>query len=146
MTHFVERRKYQRCDSLVCKTFMSTDEKRWNDIELCDISAGGLRFKSGCTYEVKVRVYFNLYVYNMLSEFNMRMEGEVIRGEKSGQTNTYEVKFTNVNKYNQIQLDELIKSKICIAHSHNHSLQEEMYTMLLVPGFKRTRNKAGMYR
>lgn len=116
MNHLVEKRRYQRCSNLICKVFVSVDEKDWELIDLMDISAGGLKFSSMEALNSSSKLFFQLYVYNMLSEFNLRAEAEVIRYEKCHTDNVYAVRFKNMPKYEQIQLDELAKSKICVTN------------------------------
>lgn len=135
MSYLAERRKYQRCDSLVCKALISTNEVRWENIDLCDISAGGLLFTSNYNFSDNSKLYLNLYVYNMLSEFIIKLEGKIIRVDRSKGKNIYAIKFETLNKYQQVQLDELVKSKVTVknAHEHSASTSEEEYSMLLLP-------------
>ncbi|MCX7749330.1 MAG: PilZ domain-containing protein [Clostridia bacterium] len=143
MTYFAERRKYQRCTSAVCKTLMSTDKKRWTEIELIDVSAGGLKFTSKNTYEVDTPLNFNICVYNMLSEFNMSLEGRITRMESEKGVLSYSVKFDNINKYQQIQLDEIIKSKITIKESIKPVSDDDgIYTFFFLPRIRSKRIKS----
>jgi c-di-GMP-binding flagellar brake protein YcgR len=136
MSYLAERRKYKRCDSIVCKALMSVDESRWDNVELNDISAGGLSFYSSYKFEEKSRLFFNLYVYNMLSEFNIRLEGRVVRIDRNRGRNVYAVKFENINKYQQVQLDELVKSKVTVRNALEHVVHEEEYSIFLFPRFR----------
>lgn len=135
MSYLAEKRKYQRCDSLVCKALISTDEARWESMELCDISAGGLLFSSRHSLHEGMKLYFNFYVYNMLSEFNIKLEGRIVRVDRSKSRILYAVCYENVNKYHQVQLDELVKSRISVRNSHEHEVvwKEEEYSILLLP-------------
>lgn len=133
MSYLAERRKYQRCDNLVCKALISTNEARWESIDLCDISAGGLLFTSHHHFADNMKLYFNLYVYNMLSEFNIKIEGRVIRAIHSNGKTAYAIGFENMNKYQHVQLDELVRSKITVRNTHEHVLKDEEYSMLLLP-------------
>ncbi len=138
MDYLTERRKYQRCSSTICKTLLSLDKKDWEGIELCDISAGGLKFSSKKEIDIGMHLNLDISLYNALSEFNLQFEGRIIREEKSEDKNIYAVKFENVNKYNQIQLDEVIKSKIVVAKSNQPQpdYEDGIYTFLLIPRFK----------
>jgi hypothetical protein len=69
----------------------------------------------------------------MLSEFNIMLEGRVIRADRKKENIEYAVKFENINKYQQDQLDELIKSKITIGNKHDHIVHEQEYSNLLLP-------------
>lgn len=140
MAYFTERRIHQRCKNLICKVYMSTNQRRWDEVELCNISAGGLKFSSKHIYEVNAHLYFNLYIYNMLSEFIIRVEGHIIRVEKYGGGYDYGVSFFNFNRYQQIQLDELIRSRIMENSSeHPPAFREEIYTFILMPDIERPR-------
>ena len=136
MSYFADRRKYQRCDNVVCKALMSLNETRWDNIELSDISAGGLSFNSNVAYDEKSKMYFNLYVYNMLSEFNIKLEGRIIRVDRSKGKYVYAIGFQNINKYQQVQLDELIKSKVTVRNAQEHVIHEEEYSIFLFPRFR----------
>lgn len=136
MTNFTERRKYQRCDTTICKVLMSTDRSHWNNLDICDISAGGLRFFSSKSFPENTKLYFDIYVYNMLSEFNLKFEGSIIRSERDKAGCYYAVKFENANKYSQIQLDEIIKSKITVAHPQPPITEDGVYTFLFIPRIK----------
>ncbi len=135
MSYLAEKRKYQRCDNLVCKALISTDEKRWENMELCDISAGGLQFTTKHNLHEGLKLYFNLYVYNMLSEFNINLEGRIVRVERTKCRDIYAVCYENLNKYIQVQLDELIKSRTTVKDPHEHeiTLKEDEYSILLLP-------------
>lgn len=132
----IERRKYQRCDCIICKALMSVDEKHWKNSELMDISAGGLSFVSNHEFEENSKVFFNLYVYNMLSEFNIKLEGRIIRIGSNQGDKLYSIKFENINKYQQVQLDELIKSRITLCEKKNEPVYEEEYSILLLTRFR----------
>lgn len=136
MSYFAERRKYQRCDSIICKALMSVDESRWDVVELSDISAGGLSFYSNCPFDENTRLFLNLYVYNMLSEFNIKLEGQVVRVDRNRGRNVYAVRFVNIDKYQQVQLDELVKSRVTVKNAREYVVHEEEYSMFLFPRFR----------
>lgn len=142
MPYQVERRKYQRCHSVICKAQMSLDEKHWVNTDFIDLSAGGLSFASDdARLKEGTRIFFNLYVYNMLSEFNIKMEGSIIRVDNRKAKGIYSVKFENINKYHQIQLDELVKSKVSLYNIKHEPVYQEEYSTLLFPGIKPKTNK-----
>lgn len=145
MPYLAERRKYQRCDSIIYKAHMSTDEMRWENAEINDISAGGLSFSSHAHYSEGSKLHFNLYVYNMLSEFNIRLEGRIIRVDRSKSRKAYSVVFENINKYQQVQLDELIKSKITLKERKAEPVYEEEYSIFLFPRFKPAARRIKIY-
>jgi len=147
MSYLAERRKYQRCDSIVCKALISSNETKWDNAELFDLSAGCLSFYSGIAFAEEGKLHFNLYVYNMLSEFNIRLEGRIIRAEKGNGRNLFAVKFENMNKYQQVQLDELVKSKVTVknAHEHEHVTSEEEYSIFLLTRLNRRSHRLRVY-
>lgn len=133
MSDYAERRKYQRYDNVVCKAMVSLDGSRWDSFEISDISAGGLSFVSGKYLGKDTKLLFNIDVYNMLSEFNLKLEGHIVREEVVKGIFSYAVKFANIDKYTQVQLDELIKSKITIINSAKPAFDDGIYTFLLIP-------------
>lgn len=139
MDYFTERRKYQRCSSTICKTLLSLDNRIWEGIELFDISAGGLKFYSNRDLDPDTVLNFDISLYNMLSEFNLKFEGRIVRKEDARSRSMYAVKFQNINKYHEIQLDEVIKSKIVVAKSNQPQpdFEDGVYTFFLIPKFRR---------
>ncbi|MDP4182500.1 MAG: PilZ domain-containing protein [Bacillota bacterium] len=146
MNQVSEKRKYQRCTNAVCKIMLSCDKKHWEEIDLCDISAGGLKFTAKKDLESNANYYFDISVYNMLSEFNLKFEASMVRKEVNGNENNYAVKFINVNKYNQIQLDEVIESRIVVAKQNQPrpNYEEGVYTFFLIPRIRPKR--VNLYR
>lgn len=136
MTLFAERRKYQRCSSAIGKAMISMDKKTWLDIEMCDISAGGLKFVSDAAYELGAQMDIQLKVYNMMSEFEMELEGNIIRIQEERNGYAYSVKFHSMDKYKRVQLDEVIKSKISVCNSKQPMAEDGMYTFLFLPKAK----------
>lgn len=139
MVDFTEKRKFQRCSKIICKALISPDKKLWNEIEVIDISAGGLKFVSKKEYSVKEKFNVDLTVFNAYSEFNMRFEGIIVRKSTSNNETTYGVEFVNSNKYQQIQLDEIIKAKTSLK-SELHPMHEDgIYAFKLVPKSKKSK-------
>jgi c-di-GMP-binding flagellar brake protein YcgR len=118
---------------------MSSNESRWDNIELFDLSGGGLSFYSGTAFTEGERLFFNLYVYNMLSEFNIRLEGRIVRIDGSKGRHLYAVRFENMNKYHQVQIDELVKSKVTVKNTpeHDHVISEEEHMIFLMTRLNR---------
>lgn len=130
MNYLVDKRRYQRCSNLICKVLASKDGKNWHNVDLVDISAGGMRFSTSKVINVNSKLFFQLYVYNMLSEFNLSLDAQIIRFEKIGEAATYSVKFVDISKYHQIQLDELVKSKISVSEHNKFTAANEHKTIL----------------
>ncbi len=141
MSQVFERRRYRRYGNAICKVTMSEDNKNWQEINILDISAGGLKFTSTEDLESDKNYHFDIAVYNMLSEFNMKFEGVIVRKEENSIEKTYAVKFINVNKHNQIQLDEVMESRITVSKiAHPAPSHEEgVYTFFLIPRSKMRR-------
>lgn len=133
MELFAERRKYQRFSKTICKASISFDGMGWKDVELCDISAGGLRFSSKRNFEKNAHLKFDLNVYNAFSEFNMKVEGSIINSNAASDKTEYAVKFDNINKYTQVQLDEIIKSKVGLNNDISLAPDEGVYTFMFIP-------------
>lgn len=134
MSFITEQRKYQRFGNAVCEAAFSTDKVRWNDIELCDISAGGLKFLTNKAYDLETQMYFDLSLYNFLSEFSMKCEGHIVRKENTKDLNSYAVKFDNVDKYIRVQLDEVIKSKVRVGNENCNAPEDGLYSFLFSQG------------
>ncbi|HEY9061965.1 MAG TPA: PilZ domain-containing protein [Pseudobacteroides sp.] len=143
MNQVSEKRRYQRCTNAVCKIMMSNDKKSWQEIDVCDISAGGLKFISARDLESENKYYFDISVYNMLSEFTLKFEAALVRKEANCSENTYAAKFINVNKYNQIQLDEVIESRITVSKQSlpAPNYEEGVYTFFFIPRMRTRRIK-----
>ncbi len=146
VSQVLERRRYRRYGNAICKVVMSEDNKNWQEIDVIDISAGGIKFTCAEDLEDRKSYYFDIAIYNMLSEFNMKFEGVIVRREESGIGKIYAVKYINVNRHNQIQLDEVMESRITLSkqmqHAPNH--EEGVYTFFLIPRTK-TRRRMTIY-
>lgn len=142
MNYMADRRKYQRCHNIVGRVMISNDEKNWTNIELCDISANGMCFTTPKGFDNNSKLSVNLYIYNMLAEFTMRLEANIIRFEKKSSKYVYAIKFSNINKYQLIQLDELVKSRICVAKEQKpHYHEENFQTIRYIPRMGRRKIK-----
>lgn len=145
MANLPERRKYKRCDTLVSKALVSTNKKKWESIELRDLSAGGLLFSSQRTFNENNMLYFDLSVYNMLSEFNGIFEGSIVRVDRDNENFIYAILFENIDEFKQVQLDELVKSKITIRNTDvNIDDYEQGYSMSLLPQLRPGKHKPGI--
>lgn len=142
MEDFTERRKYQRCDNVVCETTVNVDGDQWIVAELCDISAAGLRFASEHVFNIEDKLLVHLVVYNMLSEFKIKVSGSVIRIDHECGKSIYVIKYKDINKHTLVLLDELVRSGLLFKNSHEHLLNEEQYSLLLLPRFGLKNNKS----
>ena len=139
MAELTEQRKYQRCIKIICKALLSLDNKLWNEIEIINISAGGLKFVSKKAYTINEKLNLSLTVFNAYSEFNMNFEGIIKRMDSTKNETSYGVEFINLNKYYQVQLDEIIKAKTSLK-SEIHPMHEDgIYAFKLVPKVKKSK-------
>ncbi len=141
MNDFAEHRKYQRCESKICKVEMSTNGLEWDWVELRDISAGGLKFVSETTYPFGSKVQFDLYVYSACSEFNMKLQGGIIRYERQKGINMYAVAFDSMDKCKRVQLDEIVKSKITVEENNKCAHEDGAYSFLFLPRVRTSKIK-----
>lgn len=125
MSYLPEHKKYQRCETLVCKALASIDGVNWGNIDVKSISAGDMLFSAGYILDEDAKLYFNLYIYNMLSEFNIKMEGRIVRSDSNIDKLLYCVQFENMSKYERVQLDELIRSRITLGSTYDYFVQEQ---------------------
>ena len=142
MNQFVERRKFQRCPFTICKVLASRDRTKWDELEIMNISAGGIKFKSRVHYSTDTILHFNLYTYYNFSEFNMHFEGQIIRNESTDQENIYVVAFNNSNEHNQKLLDEIINYRMANVRSDKPVVEDGVYAFMLLPGLKIRRVKS----
>lgn len=142
MAHLSERRKYKRCNGIIARALVSKDKIRWVSFDIIDLSAGGMLFSSVHRYHVNTKLYFNLFIHNMLSECDIKIEGRVLRTDEINGMNTYAVQFENMNKYVTLQLDELVKSKLSVKDIPHRRLGNEEYSKVLFPKIKPRLHKA----
>lgn len=139
MADYSEKRSYLRGQCSTSKAQISVDQKRWETIELIDISAGGFKFASRRAYDPQKPIFLCISIFNALSEFNMSFEGIVVREEETGSLHTYGIKFLNLSKYQHIQLDEIIKSKVCVQSEGNSLTDDGVYMFMFMPKCKKIR-------
>lgn len=137
MTGLSELGNYQVCSSRICKVLMSTDNSKWENVEYNKISAGGLSFLSKKLFQITDRLYLNLSIYNMLSEFNMSFEGVVTSKSSINHDFIYTIKFDKIEKYNRIQLDEIIKSRVTILQQKYSHFHDGVYSFMFMPKEKK---------
>lgn len=138
MIDTADQRKYQRSDHATGRATVSIDGKHWEAAEICDLSAGGLRFTSPTSYKIDTKLVFTLSIYNLLSEFKLRFEGQIVRCDEEHGECIYAVKFININPYDQVQLDEIVKSCVTVKAPSDwrHQLEDGSYSFLFRPAHK----------
>lgn len=127
MSYIAEHRKYKRSNNAIYKAEMSADRVHWQEIDLWDVSAGGLKFSQKDPVNIDFTLYFRLSVYNVFSEFNMELEGHIVRSERENNTFRHGVKFDNVDEDKRVQLDEVIKSSICSDDISQNTPEDGIY-------------------
>jgi hypothetical protein len=78
----------------------------------------------------------------------MKVEGNVLNSTLSKDKAEYVVKFDNINKYTQVQLDEIIKSKVTINNTESLAPDDGTYTFMFLRSRRPTsiKNKMRMLR
>lgn len=123
-----EHRNYQRCETAICDLKVSIDKKYWNEAELLDISAGGLKMYTTVGLRLNDKVYFQINVINLSAEFNLKVEACITRVSKYKEGFVFSMKFENVDKFTEVQLDELVNSNLKAQHDPSKCCDDGLYT------------------
>lgn len=123
-----DQRKQSTIDPTFCTASVSQDKIRWKEVEVSDVSPTGLKFYTSRHYNTGEMLSFNLKVYSMLSEFNIFVEGRVVKTESSVEGNSYVVEFSKIDKKVQVQLDEIIKANIAIKNNYESNADDGVYS------------------
>lgn len=132
MADFSERREYKRWYSPLCKALVSEDRTIWVQCDVSDISAGGLRFNGGKCFAIGQNIFFKLTIYSSCSEFTMSLKAQVMHSKEL----SHGVKFLDISKHQQIQLDEIITAAIGKNQdnmNHHHKFEDGIYTFCFNP-------------
>lgn len=110
MQHFYEdkkRRAYKRSEYLTGKVHVSKDERRWHEVKVNNISAGGanLIIAENIGIEDKEEFYIKIEVISTISRFDFKAKAKIIRKEEN---NVYAIKFIDLSQSDQVMLSELI--------------------------------------
>lgn len=130
MTNTPERRKHKRCDALISKAAISYDRVIWHDVDIVDISAGGVKISHDTVCAANSTIYLDITIYNSLSEFNLLLNGKIIREETTDELNICVAKFEGINKYSQLQLDELVKSGLSNRNLSFEAAEDGIYSFM----------------
>jgi len=98
------RRHFFRTQKSVCKFYVSTNDVRWYEAELYDISASGAKFLCS-KVELEHECFIKINILSGMSEFTFKTKATIKRIEGE---NVYAVAFTDLTKVNQIMLDEIL--------------------------------------
>lgn len=102
------RRSFGRTDKVMCKLYVSKGAERWTEVYAVNISAGGTKFISrNIILEEGDIIFIRVDVLSGLSEFVFKTKARIRRKENA---ETYAVEFLDMNKSNQIMLDEIINA------------------------------------
>lgn len=75
----------------------------------------------------------------MLSEFNIKQKGSIVRNAVNGDENSFSVMFEEMDKNTQVQLDEILKSEIMVSKQKLIPDGDGgIYTFIMIP---RTRSR-----
>lgn len=115
MKHFEEdkkRRKYKRTESSICRAYVSHNQTTWREVEIGDVSAGGIRIiaEKGRVKEDK-DIFIKIDVMSGFSEFVFKTKVKIIRKEEKENKDIFAMEFTDLSKINQIMLDEILTSE-----------------------------------
>lgn len=139
MADFAERRKYKRWNNPLCKVMLSNDKKSWEGCEVCDLSAGGLKFIGNRHFSIGQFIYVDLTVFSGCSEFRMVLTAQIVHGVDL----EYGVKFLDISKQHIIQIDEIVKAAIEKSQenlNHYHKFEDGIYTFCFNPVRRRCIN------
>ena len=106
------RREYIRTDSWRVEAKVSEDMKTWFNVEVPDISAGGLMFNTDKLYNVGDILWLEVYINPKMlhiGDINIKSKAVVksVREVRGGH-NAVGVEFRELPKNTQIHLDEVI--------------------------------------
>jgi hypothetical protein len=102
-----ERRAYQR-SALHCDAKVSADGRDWTPFEVRDLSSSGLRMELEADYEPGVKLFFDIVLYGLSTQFDVKVTGLVRRKHHAGHYYVYGVAFTGVTPDLRIRIDETI--------------------------------------
>lgn len=102
-----EQRTYQRSNDFRCITNISKDNRLWEEVDVFDLSSGGLKFYSINKYHQDETIILDIIIRGLLTEFHTKVSGTVIRIEQDGYT--YAVAFQKVKPEVAVRIDEAVK-------------------------------------
>lgn len=130
---FQERVAQKANNATLCTASISSDMIRWRDVEVDDISTTGLNFYTEKTYKVGQVLKFDLRVYSMMTEFSIPLDGRIIEEKKSVDGFSYAIKYEKIEKFAQIQLDEIFKANMAAKTTSEVATGDGIYSFVLHP-------------
>lgn len=100
------RRHFYRTQKSICKFFVSTNETRWYEVDVHDLSASGAKFFCS-KIKLEKECFVKINILSGLSEFTFKTKAEIKRVEGD---NIYAVAFTDLSKSTQVMLDEILNA------------------------------------
>ena len=112
-------RAYVRTDNWSINAAISKTEtsKKWEEVEVTEMSAGGLTFNSSTQFSVGDTIWFDLHINPMIAgmpyEFDAKVKGKIKsdRGQVGG-SHEYGVEFQEIPYSTRVRLDELVRLTI----------------------------------
>jgi c-di-GMP-binding flagellar brake protein YcgR len=105
-----DRRAYKRdkCHRSIVK--VSMDGNRWDDAEVFDISAGGLKIVTNIMFDIGEDLWFDLDMHEFLTDRKIKINGTIRRQETDDQEGkfVYGVSFKDLSEDVRIGIDENI--------------------------------------
>ena len=100
------RRHFNRSQKSICKFYVSSNETRWYEADLHDLSASGAKFFCS-KLKLEKECFVKINVLSGMSEFTFKTKAEVKRIDGE---NIYAVAFVEMNKTTQVMLDEILNA------------------------------------
>ncbi|MDR1439016.1 MAG: PilZ domain-containing protein [Clostridiales bacterium] len=103
-----ERRAYQR-ENFNCDAKLSRDGVGgWSEIQVSDLSSGGLQMKSEDDIDVGAAVWFDITMYGLASGFEVKAKGQIRRKLRAGGYFVYGALFSDLPRDVRVRIDEAI--------------------------------------
>ena len=108
------KRKSARTDLFSVLAKISKDGEHWSDIEIVDISTGGVLFKAASAFEEGDHVWFDLLIKPIMfithTTLNIKTQGEVLDSRPARENSTvYGAKFSRLPSRDETELGMLIQ-------------------------------------
>ena len=100
------RRHFYRSQKAICTFYVSTNETRWYEAELHDLSASGAKFFCS-KIKLEKECFVKINMLSGMSEFTFKTKAEIKRIEGE---NIYAVAFMDLNNTSKVMLDELLNA------------------------------------
>lgn len=103
----LQHRHYKRCQLTLDSVKISKNGITWEDVTVKDIAADELRFYAPTKkYLVGESIQVRFVMQNIISTHNFNLKGKILLAKNT----TYTLRFTDISKEEQINLDSAIMS------------------------------------